>query len=145
MRVKYSDYKKGRATVVIKEVDGSTPVPTPTPDAASGQGSPANPAVSPDQPVEGGILNARAIEMPLPDYPEEAKGSGASGEVQLRVLIDENGEVVSAQAVFGPEVLRASALAAVKRARFLPYLVNGTPLKITGIITYKFTPPPIKK
>ena len=76
--------------------------------------------------------------MPKPIYPAEAKKVHAAGQVQVKVLLDEKGNVISAEAMFGPEVLRAAAVDAAKRAKFNPTVVNGVAIKVFGIITYDF-------
>lgn len=133
MKVRYTEYKKGHATVIIKEVDDTKPQPQ----------DPGQPGSEPagQPPVEGGILNGRAIELPLPVYPEAARKVKASGEVQVRVLIDENGKVIVATPVSGPETLQQAALDAVRKARFRPYMLNGVAMKISGIIVYRFAAP----
>ena len=68
----------------------------------------------------------------------EARTAHAAGEVQVRVLIDETGKVVSAEVVFGPEVFREVSVEAARRARFTPTLLAGVPVKVQGIIIYKF-------
>ena len=90
------------------------------------------------KPTDGGILNSKALELPAPQYPAEAKRVHASGEVQVQVLIDETGKVVTAYALFGPESLRPAAVAAAKQARFAPTVVEGVTVKVSGIITYDF-------
>ncbi len=87
--------------------------------------------------ISGGIINGRAIELPKPDYPQEAKDFCASGQVQVEVLIDENGDVVSAKAISGNEVLQESALEAAKKAKFS---TNHFRVKVEGIIVYNFVP-----
>jgi len=149
MRVKYSDYKVGRGTVTIREVGEATPSSNqpqtqPKPQAQSNTTTPstAQPETADENnpPMEGGILNARALSMPAPKYPVEAKRASASGQVQVKVLIDETGKVISAEAVFGPESLRAAAVEAAKQARFAPAKSNGVPAKVSGILFYDFKP-----
>ena len=53
-------------------------------------------------------MNAKAIDLPKAVYPEEARKTRAAGTVQVQVLVDETGKVISATAVFGPEELRAA-------------------------------------
>ena len=146
MRVKYSDYKVGRGTVTIREVGEATSDRTqtqPKPKAQSSTTTPpstAQPVSTGEEnpPLEGGILNSKAVSMPPPRYPAEAKRAGASGQVQVKVLIDETGKVISAEAVFGPESLRAAAVEAAKQARFAPAKSNGMPAKVSGILFYEF-------
>jgi protein TonB len=59
--------------------------------------------------------------------------------VNVQVLIDEKGHVISARAVSGHALLRNSAEAAARMARFSPTLLSGQPIRVSGIITYNFT------
>ncbi|MBC7795893.1 MAG: hypothetical protein H7Z37_03360, partial [Pyrinomonadaceae bacterium] len=51
--------------------------------------------------IAGGVVNGKAINLVTPPYPPQAKAVRASGQVSVQVLIDENGDVVSATAVSG--------------------------------------------
>ncbi len=62
-----------------------------------------------------------------------------SGVVTVDVVIDEDGKVISAQANSGPTSLRESAVQAALRARFTPTKLSGQPVKVTGVINYKFS------
>ncbi len=154
MRVKYSDYVIGHGKVTITEI-GEAPTTTEKPESSKPQSqkpgsqtpqTQTSPSTTPPakdenaRPVEGGIVNDRAIELPAPKYPATGTRVRVAGEVQVKVLIDETGKVISAEAVFGPELLRASAVEAATRARFKPTLVAGVPVKVSGIITYDIKP-----
>jgi outer membrane biosynthesis protein TonB len=54
------------------------------------------------------------------------------------VLIDENGNVVSAHATSGHPLLQAGAVAAARASKFVPTKLSGQPVKVTGIIQYNF-------
>ena len=90
--------------------------------------------------VSGGVLNGNAVSLPKPAYPPAARAVGASGAVTVQVLIDEEGRVVSATATGGHPLLQAAAVAAARQARFTPTLLEGQPVKVSGIITYNFVP-----
>ncbi len=90
--------------------------------------------------VNGGVVNGKAISLPKPAYSEEAKAAGASGAVNVQVTIDEEGNVISAKAVSGNELLRPAAEAAAKGAKFSPTMLSGQPVKIKGVIVYNFAP-----
>jgi TonB family protein len=92
------------------------------------------------QPIVGGVVNGKAIVLPTPLYPEEAKKSGIGGMVGVRVLIDETGNVFSAKAETGVDnlSLRTAAENAAMQAKFSPTLLNGEPVKVSGIINYNF-------
>lgn len=85
-----------------------------------------------------GVVNSRAVSLPKPTIPATAKAGNAAGTVSVHVLIDEKGNVVSANAVSGNILLRASSEAAARNAQFTPTLLSGSPIKISGVINYHF-------
>jgi TonB family protein len=90
--------------------------------------------------VSGGVLNGKATSLPAPEYPREARAANASGTVTVQVLVDEEGRVVSADAMGGHPLLRQAAVAAARQARFSPLTASGQPVKVSGILTYNFKP-----
>jgi TonB family protein len=90
--------------------------------------------------IEGGILNGRARSMPRPLYPPDAKAARVSGSVPVRVVVDVDGRVSSAQATDGPQLLRQAAEDAAREAVFAPTLLSGNPVKVGGFINYNFLP-----
>lgn len=109
--------------------NSATNVPPPPPKA---------PTPAPPKTISGGVLNGKAISKPQPAYPPIAKAAKASGPVTVQVLVDERGNVISASAVSGHPLLKASAVAAARQAKFSPTLLSGQPVKVTGVITYNF-------
>ncbi len=93
------------------------------------------------KPVSGGVLNGMALALPPPSYPDTARRMHQSGMVQVEVVVDENGKVISARALSGPTTLRDVAVEAAYRARFSPTKLSGLPVKVTGQINYNFTLP----
>jgi len=93
------------------------------------------------KPVSGGVLNGKAIALPAPTYPDIARRMRQAGKVEVEVIVDENGKVISARATAGPSVLRDVAVEAALRARFTPTKLSGQPVKISGRIDYNFTLP----
>ena len=103
--------------------------PPPDPDA------PKDPKL-----VVGGVVNGKALSLPKPAYPDEARSSRAGGTVHIQVLISEEGKVISAQAVDGHPLLQFAARSAGCGARFSPTKLEGHPVKVSGVITYNFIP-----
>src|SRR6266849_3560541 len=93
------------------------------------------------KPVSGGVLNGMALALPPPSYPDTARRMRQSGMVQVEVVVDENGKVISARALSGPGTLREVAVEAAYRARFSPTKLSGQPVKVTGQINYNFQLP----
>ena len=99
---------------------------------------PPEPWRFPGRPIQGGILNGKAVSLPVPEYPAAAHASGDSGQVSVDVIIDEQGNVIWARASEGPETLRSAAETSAWKARFSPTKLNSQPIKISGRIVYNF-------
>jgi len=86
-----------------------------------------------------GVINGKAKDLPMPDYPATARSLNVQGKVDVQVTIDEQGKVISAKAVSGHPTLRGAAEKAAWGARFTPTLLSNVPVKVTGVIVYNFT------
>ncbi|MBK9165319.1 MAG: TonB family protein [Acidobacteria bacterium] len=86
----------------------------------------------PAKPISGGVLNGKARSLPKPAYPPAARAVRASGPVQVQVVIDESGNVISASAVSGHPLLRQAAAGAARGAKFSPTMLSGQPVKVQG-------------
>jgi TonB family protein len=91
-----------------------------------------------DKKISGGVLNGKAVELPLPDYPDAAKAVKAGGAVSVLVVIDETGEVVESEAVSGHPLLRGAAVDASRQAKFSPTVLNGQAVRVKGVLVYNF-------
>ncbi len=88
--------------------------------------------------ISGGVLNGKAQILAKPAYPAAAKAVGAEGAVNVQVVIDENGDVVSATAVSGHPLLRQAAETAARESKFKPTTLSGQAVRVSGIIVYNF-------
>jgi TonB family protein len=88
----------------------------------------------------GFTLQEKIDPSPKPVYPAAARAVQASGPVQVRLIIDEDGSVFSSEAISGHPLLRGAAASAACGARFIPTILNGKPTRISGILTYNFVP-----
>ena len=105
--------------------------------AANPPNTPAQPQGQQGQkkpPINGGVLNSKAIYMPVPEVPS----AEATGVVLVAVLVDESGTVIEARAVSGPQHLHAAAVNAARLARFSPTLLMGEPVRVSGTLSYNF-------
>jgi TonB family protein len=85
------------------------------------------------------VLNGKAISLPRPSYPAEARNLGQYGAVVIRVSIDETGTVYDAHSMCGGwPVLAQAAIQSAWKARFTPTYINGQAAKVSGVITYNF-------
>lgn len=92
-------------------------------------------------PVSAGVLNGKAISLPTPEYPAEARAAGAEGVVVIQVMIDEQGNVTDARPISGPKLLQETSLNAARQAKFSPTLLSGEPVKVTGVLVFNFGRP----
>jgi len=88
--------------------------------------------------INGGVINGKAISLPKPKYPAQARSARVSGTVSVKVVIDEAGTVVKARAFCGHALLHDVTQAAAMKAKFSPTTLNGQPVKVSGVITYAF-------
>jgi TonB family protein len=94
----------------------------------------------PSQTINGGVVNGKAVSLVKPEYPPEASKEKISGAVNVLVVIDESGNVISAKAVSGIDnaALRTAAENAALKSKFSPTTLSGEPVKVTGTIVYNF-------
>lgn len=112
------------ATKTVRvDVDPPPPAPVKKP----------KPAVLPKK-----IINGDALSLPKPPYPPIAKQLGIQGTVNVQVLVDESGRVISAKAVAGNPALMRAAQQAALNARFSPTMIGDQAVKVSGIIIYNF-------
>ena len=88
--------------------------------------------------VWAAAVDRKAVAKPAPHYPPIAKAARAEGAVAVWVLVDESGRVVWSKAISGHPLLQRSAAEAACSARFSPTPVDGPPIRVSGILTYKF-------
>ena len=124
MKIRFTDYTVTRATLKVTEI-GENDI----------SGS-SNTGVA--RPIDGGALDTKAISKPKAVLSEEAKRLKLSGRITVKVIVDENGKVVSAVAQNGPAALREAAEAAAKGATFAPVTQDGITVRVTGTLTYDF-------
>lgn len=120
--------------------DDATPTPSRTPFQTPppiiirpGQTPPRAAPTPPPTSSNSGVLNSRAVRLPTPAYPAVARQMRASGEVRVRIAVDERGNVVSARAVSGHPLLRSSAESAARQSKIRP---NGQ--NTSGELVYNF-------
>ena len=101
-----------------------------------------SPKPSPQKPPTQslGVINGKATSLVKPAYPAAAKQMRIEGSVNVQVLIDEKGNVVSASAVSGHPLLRAVSENAARQSKFSPTYLSKQPVKVTGVIIYQFKP-----
>lgn len=85
-----------------------------------------------------GVIESKVLHKAVPPYPELAKKARVSGLVTVEILLDVDGRVISAHATNGHPLLRAASEQAAYQTRFTPTLLSNQPVKVSGMITFKF-------
>jgi TonB family protein len=86
-----------------------------------------------------GLLGVPVTYREAPLYPLEAKQKRVAGKVSVYLSVNEKGKVIEAQAICGPELLREASEKAALKWRFRPIIIDGTPVKIGGPISFRFS------
>lgn len=86
------------------------------------------------------FLNFEVVSAEKPYYTRAAKASGAKGLVQVEVLVNTDGSVISARPRTGskelwPEAERAALASKLKRPS-----AEGRPARAIGFLVYRFGP-----
>jgi TonB family protein len=71
-------------------------------------------------------------------YPIEAQLEKLQGEVVLKIVVSETGDVESAEVVSGHPVLAKAAVDAVKKWKFQPFIRNSKPVKASVKLPFDF-------
>ena len=124
-----------------QQARAATQSPTPSAPVAAPV---VEPAKVPEFMNLGNLTSSNATKMVTPIYAQIAQKSNVEGRVVVEVEIDDKGNVVSAKAVSGPQLLRLSAEDAARKSKFKPAMFGAQALKAIGSITYNFTLKPIK-
>lgn len=86
-----------------------------------------------------GVTRPRKLEATAPAYTERARTAGARGEVRLRAVINERGEVEQPRIVQGlPYGLSEAAADAVRQWRFTPATREGEPVPVYYYLAVEF-------
>jgi len=114
----------------------------------------ASPAVGADrtaapfpapEPLGPGAEAAEPVEIPDAIYPDAARGTGREPRVLLAVLVDEKGRVAEVRVKEGDSAhlgFDEAAVAAARKARFLPATRNGAPVRSWSELMIEFVSPP---
>lgn len=90
--------------------------------------------------VSAGWMNSRALNFIEAVYPSTIKNNRKAARVDVQILIDQNGAVLSAEIIRGPVEFHTAAIEAAKKLKFVPTLLSGVPTKVSGWVSYNFKP-----
>lgn len=87
-----------------------------------------------------GLHAPRPITKEKPNYPPIAKMQRLSGKVDVKVLVDENGNVIEATAISGNPIFKTEAESAARKTKFVPAELDGVKVKTYFTLTFNFNP-----
>jgi Gram-negative bacterial TonB protein C-terminal len=94
-----------------------------------------------DKVVSAGAVNGKALSLVRPLYPESLRKSKIGGQLNVAVLISEDGNVIRAKAYCSKnEDLAKYAEHAALTSKFSSTKLNGNAVKASGILIYSFSP-----
>jgi TonB family protein len=132
--------------VTTSDISGTSSVtlkPSPSPKArASASTAPFNTPANPNTPVQlptAGLAPLILHSQPAV-YPSLARSVHAKGVVVLDIVIDQNGQLESADPI-GAEDLAAACMEAIQFWKFAPYRYHGQPWKVSSSVRFTFTNP----
>lgn len=100
-------------------------------------GPAATPASKPLN-ISRGVSAGHLIAPIRPEYPQMARITHTEGTVVIEAIISRTGTIESARIISGPPMLHEAALAAVREARYHPFLLNGQPTEVQTTVTIVF-------
>ncbi len=109
---------------------------------ALAQESPTTPAApNPPEttaPVPPDSTKLEVIKSVHAAYPVEAVENKMQGQVRLKILIDQQGNVESADMIEGDDVFRKSAIDAAMKWKYKPYIKGGKPVRVSTTLNMNF-------
>jgi TonB family protein len=84
------------------------------------------------------VMENRLLSRVEPVYPPEAQAEHIEGMVVLRINIDKDGKVYTADSVSGPPSLVPASIEAVKQWKYQPYLIGGEPIEVETTVEISF-------
>jgi protein TonB len=115
--------------------DNAPPRPDPTKPRPAAQTT-----VTDSRPVRliSTVLQGKAIARPKPNYPPLARQMRLQGDVSVEVIVSPDGRVEAARVISGHPMFAQCAREAALGWRFEPTILNGVPVRVTGVITFVF-------
>lgn len=78
------------------------------------------------------------VKRVQPQYPADARAGHIQGDVELRVIVGEDGRVQALHIIKGHPMLAPAAYNAVRQWEFKPYVENGKTLPVDTRVTMRF-------
>jgi TonB family protein len=123
------------AVSTLQSMTASAP-PSPAAPPPSTQG---DQQVSAQVQVSQGVTMGLLIKRVAPIYPADARHDRIQGTVRMRAVINKTGDIVDLEVMAGPMELVVSAVNAVRKWKYRPYLLKGEPVEVQTEIVVNYT------
>ncbi len=119
-----------------KAADPPSAERTSPPPGAQAQLPAPGAGITPTSPGDSTQLEPLKIQQAV--YPDEAAQKGIQGQVWVKLLISETGDVENVEVVSGDPILAKAAVDAAKKWKFKPFIKNGKPVKVSTKMPLNF-------
>ncbi len=123
------------AVSTLQSMTASAPLSPPVPPPPTQGGQQPATQVRVSQGVSMGLL----IKRVAPIYPMDARYERIQGTVRMRAVINKTGDIVDVEVIGGPMELVVSAVNAVRKWKYRPYLLKGEPVEVQTEIVVNYT------
>ena len=107
--------------------------------SAQANNSPKSPAEqAPSATATGDSTKLVPIKIVRAAYPEIAQQNKISGEVIVKAVVGEAGDIIETELVSGDATLAPAALEAVKQWKFEPFIKSGKPVRVVTKLPFEF-------
>lgn len=86
--------------------------------------------------IVAGWMNSRALNFHDPKYPSGIENPRSAVRVDVRIMTDVEGNVISADVSRGPVDFHDAALDAARSLKFPPTKLSGVPTKVSGWVSF---------
>jgi len=108
------------------------------PAAPPAQAQAAAPATAQAAPVPPDSTELELIHYVKAKYPGGALAQDRQGQVTVRLVVNESGDVESAEIVSGDPIFQKAALDAVRKWKYKPFFRGGHPIKVRTQVDLNF-------
>ena len=95
-------------------------------------------STKPPTPAPGDSTSLQPIKIQKADYPLDAARQQLQGEVIVKLLVSDTGDVEAVEVVSGDPILARAAVAAARKWKFKPFIKGGKPVKASTTIPFDF-------
>lgn len=88
--------------------------------------------------IDDEIVLGEALNLSKPIFPSFTGKIGNNRSVLVEIVIDEDGNVLSAEAISGHPMLKAMSVAAARHSKFSQTTISGVPVKAKALLTYEY-------